>query len=166
MIHAPAEVAGGQKEREERRTRGRGEEKKKARRGQVNAVSTQESGPVYTEKHNVWESSNNAQRPSHNAPGASRGSGLLGNHVGRRAHPPSPPRHRRRRRRTSVFSAFPHTVLSLLAFFARLPQPSKSGGLSGRCITSTTDKGGGRETSSRRRSLSSCMRLGGVDWRS
>lgn len=54
-----------------------GEERKKARKGQVDAASAQESGPMcITEKHVAWESSNNAQRLLHNVPGATRGSGL------------------------------------------------------------------------------------------
>lgn len=50
---------------------------------QVDAASAQESGPCVTGKHNAWESSNNAQRLSHNAPGGSpereRASNVLGN---------------------------------------------------------------------------------------
>lgn len=43
--------------------------------GQVDAASAQESGPCVTVESTMpaWESSNNAQRLSHNAPGATRG---------------------------------------------------------------------------------------------
>lgn len=63
--------------------RGTDEEKEDQKHKQVDAASAQESGPCVTGKHNAWESSNNAQRLSHNAPGGSpereRASNVLGN---------------------------------------------------------------------------------------
>lgn len=50
--------------------------------GQVDAASAQESGPCVTVESTMpaWESSNNAQRLSHNAPGATHGLlNVLGN---------------------------------------------------------------------------------------
>lgn len=82
------------KEAEKTRTRSRRRRrKKKAEKthddGQVDAasVSAQESRPrVTVGKHNGWESSNNAQRLSHNAPRGQLASGLLQRARERRNH--------------------------------------------------------------------------------
>lgn len=114
----PQKIAGHGEDKKKEETGGReaGEKKKKEgqKRAGEGAVSAQESGPVYvTEKHNVWESSNNAQRLSHNAPGATRGSesstssGIMSDH----GHIPLP-------RSSVMFSVHSLTHLRLLLPFS------------------------------------------------
>lgn len=92
----------GHRKAERTKRKGRKEDERPRRRkkeGQKGAGECREHARirarVYTEKHNVWESSNNAQRPSHNAPGAIRGSGLQHPREPRRttgtSRPPPPP---------------------------------------------------------------------------
>lgn len=107
------------KEKEKRGEREAGEGKKRPKthyNGQVDAasVSAQESGPhVTVRKHNGWESSNNAQRLSHNAPRGQLANGLLQrarDHVGPRVYPVILP--------PVLLTRFrPHVAISFFFFF-------------------------------------------------